>query len=105
MLKLGGVSQATLEAYSNRIESLAALWPRAWHLILESDDRMMSEGLDRIRRITLIEIDAGEDPPKKRGWDVAKLWSFCFYKAAADKYYWEDHVKAPAAAWVAAGDK
>ena len=40
MTKLGGISQAAMEAYGNRIEQLAALWKEAWHLVLEADDRM-----------------------------------------------------------------
>lgn len=105
MVKLTGCSRmlSALEAYADNIGHLVSLWPRVWHLIVEGDNHMRAEGLENINRRTHITISHGEPAPY--GWDSEDPWTYCCRAAANNNNFWEMHVKAPAAAWVASGGK
>ena len=62
-----------------------------------------AEHLERIRRGLEDKKLAGEPVPAD--YTTAKPWSTCFRMAAADTSFWDEQVRHPAAAWVAAGSR
>ena len=66
---------------------------------MQGDDKCRAEHLERVRR----RIAALPTPPM--GWDPAEPWSLVLQAVAGDDKFWDDQVRHPAAAWVAAGAK
>ena len=96
-IMLNLTTQAALHCYERTIEKLVRTWPSAWHLIVQGDDKCRAEHLERVRR----RMAALPSPPM--GWDPAEPWSLVLQAVAGDDKFWDDQVRHPAAAWVAAG--
>ena len=100
-LMLRCVMGFALKLYYENLERLLKLWPECWHLIYIADDRMRSEQMERIRREIAVKITNGQAPPAH--WDPNRPWTAVFLAAAADKDYWDEHVKNIATSWLAHG--
>jgi len=96
-------SLASLNLYHAAVEKLASLWPSAWHLIVTAEDKMRAEQFDRIARRIAASVAAGSAAPAD--WSEAAPWSAVFRHAAEDVKFWDDNVRHPAAAWMAAGGR
>ena len=96
-------SMAALALYEKAIEKLTRLWPSAWHLVVVADDKCRAEHIERIRRSCERKRLSGKDV--LTDYSVQKPWSACFRLAAADTAFWDEQVRHPAAAWVAAGSR
>eukprot|EP00971_Amphidinium_carterae_P282459 5607530-Amphidinium_carterae.1 len=76
------------------------MWSTAWHLVYSADDKCRCEHLERIRRAAVLDDAIGKRPDN---FDPETPWSYCFIRAASDENFWNENVRHPAAAWVAAG--
>ena len=97
-LMLDVAAQAFLHCYERCMEKLVRTWPSAWHLIAQGDDNCRAEYLERIRRRV-----AADRTGAPADWDPTRPWNVCFRLAASDDKFWDEQVRHPAAAWVAAG--
>ena len=102
-IMIGFCSLAALTAYEKCIEKLVTLWPQCWGLIAAAEDKARAERLERIRRKMIIDESNGKTMPAD--WNEAAPWTTCFKLLAQDDEFWNDQVRHPAAAWVAAGCK
>ena len=96
-------SMAALALYEKAIERWTRLWPSAWHLVVAADDKCRAEHIERIRRSCERKRLSGKDV--LTDYSEQKPWSACFRLAAADTAFWDEQVRHPAAAWVAAGSR
>ena len=94
---------ATLQLYERHVERLVKLYPSAWHLIVMADEKARGEKWARIRLKIAADIAAGKDAPHL--WDPRKPWIAALHKLVNDTTFWEDQVRSPANAWVAAGGR
>ena len=94
---------ASLQLYERTVERLSRMWPQAWHLIAIADDKCRAEHLERIRRRTQAEVARGGVAPSD--WDATAPWTCCLRCASSDTVFWDEQVRHPAAAWMAAGGR
>ncbi|CAK0805575.1 unnamed protein product [Prorocentrum cordatum] len=96
-------SRAALDAYQRHIERLATQWPDAWLLIHMADDKLRAEFIERFRRTVVKNMSLGKGAPSD--WNADKPWTALFLYAVANREYWNEQVRDPAAAWLARGGK
>ena len=102
-IMLGFCSLASLTAYEKCVERLVTLWPQCWGLIAVAEDKARAERLERIRRRLCLEEANGKSMPSD--WNAGNPWTTCYKLLSADDEFWNEQVRHPAAAWVAAGCK
>ena len=94
---------ATLQLYERHIEHLVKLYPAAWHLVVLADEKARGENWARIRLRVSADIAAGKSPPDL--WDSRRPWVASMHMLVGDTAFWEDQVRSPANAWMAAGGR
>ena len=94
---------ATLQLYERHIERLVKLYPAAWHVVVLADEKARGEKWARIRLRISADIAAGKSPPDL--WDSRKPWIASMHALVGDTAFWEDQVRSPANAWMAAGGR
>jgi hypothetical protein len=103
MLMLSFATQSALQLYERNIERLSWLWPSCWHLIVLADDKCRAEHLERLRRRQGADIVRGVPAPPD--FSAAAPWSCVLRLAAAHTAFWDEQVRHPGAAWMAAGGR
>ena len=104
MVMLNTISLANLQAYELHMEKLNKLYPTAWHLLVQADDKGRSEHLSRLELQVLIEHQKGGKVP--HGWAPAKpTWDPIFRMLIEDGTYWAENVHNPALVWMAHGSR
>ena len=94
---------ATLQLYERHVERLTKLYPAAWHLVALADDKARGEKWARLRLKISADIAAGK--PKPDRWEERRPWIAAMHAIVNDSAYWEEQVRAPANAWMAAGGR
>ena len=94
---------ATLQLYERHVERLVKLYPTAWHLIVMADEKARGEKWARVRLKISADLASGKGAPEL--WDPRKPWIAALHKLVNDTGFWEDQVRSPANAWVAAGGR
>ena len=103
-LMLEIASDAALDAYAKNIKKLVKTWPAAWHLIVQADDEMRATYFERIRR-RLAADTVRTGSCRQPDWSASAPWTAVLFEAALDNDFWDEHVRHPAAAWMAAGGR
>ena len=104
MIMLGTISLANLQAYELFMEKLNKLYPTAWHLLVQADDKGRSEHLSRLQLQAMIEHQKGGKVPQ--GWLPSKpSWDPIFRLLIEDGSYWAENVHNPALVWMAHGSR
>lgn len=102
MLMLEILDLALIQRYELLMENMTKQLPGCWHLIVSAEDRARSDQLARIQMQTVINQSLGEAVP--RGWvDSKPSWGPIFKLLIEDHHFWQEHVHAPAMAWLAYG--
>eukprot|EP00439_Symbiodinium_sp_Y106_P026471 s8255_g3.t1 len=94
---------ASLQLYERHVERLVKLYPTVWHLVVMADEKARGEKWARIRLKIAADIAAGREAPEL--WDPRKPWVASLHRLVNDTAFWENQVRSPANAWVAAGGK
>ena len=94
---------ASLQLYERHVERLVKLYPTAWHLIVLADEKARGEKWARVRLRISADIAAGRAAPEL--WDAKRPWIAALHQLVGDTAFWEDQVRSPANAWVAAGGR
>ena len=94
---------ASLQLYERHVERLVKLYPTAWHLIVLSDEKARGGKWARVRLRISTDIAAGKAAPEL--WDAKRPWVAALHQLVGDTAFWEDQVRSPANAWVAAGGR
>ena len=100
-ISLGITSVAALLLYERTIEKLVQQWPKAWGLVAMADDKARAERLEKLRRNLLADQMVGRATPSD--WSETEPWTCCFRELALDEVFWNEQVRHPATAWLAAG--
>ena len=96
------VTVAALEEYVDRIQELVTEIPECWHLIMQAEDRMRAEQLERIhRQLTRARLEGRL--PMNQAFDPDQPWIVVFSFAARDSEYWTKFVIRPAQTFLARG--
>ncbi|CAE7542163.1 unnamed protein product, partial [Symbiodinium necroappetens] len=94
---------ASLQLYERHVERLVKLYPTAWHLVVLSDEKARGGKWARVRLRISTDIAAGKAAPEL--WDAKRPWVAALHQLVGDTAFWEDQVRSPANAWVAAGGR
>lgn len=104
MVMLNTISLANLQAYELLMERMHKLYPTAWHLLVQADDKGRSEHLSRLQLQVVIEHQKGGKTPF--GWSSTKpSWDPIFRMLIDDGVYWAENVHNPALVWMAHGSR
>ena len=95
------ITQAALDDYRESFRDLVVNYPESWHLLVTAEDRCRGEHFARLRRRLQEEFDTGLAP----GYNPANPWQMVFRRAAADREYWDRHVREPALLYRTSGHR
>ena len=95
MVMLNTISLANLQAYELLMERMHKLYPTAWHLLVQADDKGRSEHLSRLQLQVVIEHQKGGKTPFGRS-STKPSWDPIFRMLIDDGVYWAENVHNPA---------